>query len=142
MMQIICNFGIGRLDYLKNIIEHFFFLKLQNGWIIQNGADQYNFRFWTTTFVFFSRFSNQNMFWKHNFISIFTYLMIFIFKWRKCSRWRFSKNLWFSSSSGVLNCKLLNLLFQDMIYQTSMNKSWKQNFNKKTRWRINSRWRY
>jgi hypothetical protein len=31
----------------------------------------------------------------------------------------------------ALNCELLNLLFQNMIYQTSINKSWKESFNKK-----------
>jgi hypothetical protein len=53
--------GLLRLEYLKNIIAQFFFN-------LQNGADHYNFRFWTTTFVFLNRFSKQNMFWKHNFI--------------------------------------------------------------------------
>jgi hypothetical protein len=37
-------------------------------------------------------------------------------------------------SSGVLNCERLNFLFQNMIYYISINKSWKQSFNKKTRW--------
>jgi hypothetical protein len=31
----------------------------------------YNFRSWTITFVFFNRFENQYMFWKHNFNSYF-----------------------------------------------------------------------
>jgi hypothetical protein len=143
MMQIICNFGIWKIRLFKKYHRTNFFFKLHNGWIIQNGADHYNFRFWTTTFVFFNRFSNQNMFWKHNFKSYpFSLVGWFLFsKWLKYSRWRFSNFLWFSSSSGVLNCDLLNLLFQNMIYQTSINKSWKQSFNKKTRWRNNSRWR-
>jgi hypothetical protein len=131
------------LNYLKNLIQIFFLLKLQNGWIIQNGADHYNFCSWTMTFVFFNRFENQNMFWKHIFISYsFSLVWWFSFsKWWKYSRWRFTDFLCFSSNSGVLNCKLLKLLFQNMIYWISISKWFKQNFNKITRWRINSRWR-
>jgi hypothetical protein len=108
-------------------------------------ADHYNFRFWTQTFVFFNRFSKQNIFWKHNFISYsFSLVRWFLLsKWWDYTRWRFSDFLciFSTSGSGVLNFKLLNLLFQKMIYEISINKSWKQIFNKKTRWRINSRWR-
>jgi hypothetical protein len=43
----------------------------------------------------------------------------------------FFKFLCFSLGSGVLNWELSNLLFQNMIYQISINKSLKQNFNKK-----------
>jgi hypothetical protein len=131
-MQIIGNFGFWKIGLFKKYHRTICLFKLQNGWIFQNGADHYNFRSWTITLVFFNRFENQNMFWKHNFISyLFPLVRWFSFsKWQKYPRWRFSIFLWFSSSSGVLNCILLKLLFQNMIYFIFISKSWKQNFNK------------
>jgi hypothetical protein len=99
-MQIICNFGFWKIGVFKKYHRNIFLFKLQNDWIIQNGADHYNFRSWTITFVFFNRFENQNMFWKPNFIS---YLFSLVWWWLKYSRWRFSDFLCFSSR---LNCKL------------------------------------
>jgi hypothetical protein len=124
-MQIICNFGFWKIGLFKKYYRTTFLFKLQNGCIIQNGADHYDFRSWTITFVFFNRFYK---------LSIFACFMIFIIKMADIFKLAFFRffmlffKLW----------KLLKLLFQNMI---SMSKSWKQNFNKKTRWRINLRWR-
>jgi hypothetical protein len=68
-MQIICNFGLWNIGLIKKYVRSNFLFKLQNGAIIQNGADYYNFHSWTITFLFFNRFENQNMFLKDNFIS-------------------------------------------------------------------------
>jgi hypothetical protein len=60
-MKIICNFGIWKIRLFKKYHRTNFFFKLQNGWIIQNGADHYNFLFWTTTFVFFNRCCSRSL---------------------------------------------------------------------------------
>jgi hypothetical protein len=107
-MQIIFNFGFWK--------------------ILQNGDDHYNLwttNSWTTTFVFFNRFSKKKLILEAQFykLSIFTCLMIFIFK-----------------MAEIFKMAFFILFFQNIIYWISINKSCKQSFNKKTRWQINSRW--
>jgi hypothetical protein len=132
MMQIICNFRFWKIRLFKKYRTIFF---QTTKWLhISKWRRPLQFlRFWTTIFLFFNRFSKKNMFWKHNFISCpFLVVCWFLFsKWRK-----FSDFLYFSSSSGVLNFKLLKLLCQNMIYWIFINKSWKQSLIIKARWRV------
>jgi hypothetical protein len=106
--------GFWKIRLFKKYHTIIFFIKLQNSWKSK----------WRRPLQFMLDHNfcifQPNMFWKHNFISHpFSFVWWFLFsKWRKYPRWRFSDFLCFS---GVLNCKLLNLLFQNMIYWISIN---------------------
>jgi hypothetical protein len=88
IMQIIFNFRFWKIRLFKKYHRTFFF-KLQNGYIIQNGADHYNFHSWTTIFVFFNRFGNLYK------LSILKFSLIFIFKMAEIFKMAFSDFLYF-----------------------------------------------
>jgi hypothetical protein len=72
----------------------------------------FTFSQWTTTLVFFNRFVFK--FYK---LSIFTCLMLFIFKMAEIFKMAFFRFfMLFFKPWRVLNCDPLNLLFQNVIY--------------------------
>jgi hypothetical protein len=73
------------------------------------------FAFGPQLLYFPTDFQNKTCFGSTIFLSIHCW-MIFIFKMAEIFKMAFFNFLCFSSSSGVLYFKLLNLLFQNMIY--------------------------